>query len=475
MRKRKVFGGASTSAVPPGEVARPANWSQGNPTGGMPKLPKGWRPGEGVPRSKKTPTLAGRAKGSANPRGGWLRRGKGNGASDAPDGGLLQRIREKTPLEWVAVGLTIVLIARIGQVTLAETPRRAPEALTGRSAAQGSEHRKPSRTLVILDQPEESESADVERSAFEAPPRGTSEARASGVDWTDILPGVPFEDPSQAQLLRSATTPGDPQREEAYETLLSSGTRPLPYLLAVLEYGMNERGAEPALLETVVEIISGIPDPAAGAAVRVATRADQPEVRRMALVCLAERHDPELIPLAIQGLGDGDDGVRVLAVRILTRVGAEARPALVQALRYSRWENDPMITGLVGMFTGQPVLEAIRPLADLLAHKSPEVRIRVVQTLGTWTTPTGRERDQVIQTNRMALTDDDPRVRGQAALSMLSLADEEGIEDLVGLLRDEDDGVRKSARRALVGITGEETVGGSHIAWQKHLEERNEP
>ena len=58
-------------------------------------------------------------------------------------------------------------------------------------------------------------------------------------------------------------------------------------------------------------------------------------------------------------------------------------------------------------------------------------------------------------------------------LSLLSLGGRDAIPSLVERMRDEDESVRKAARRSLAGLCGDD-AGGSYYAWKRYLEENHE-
>ena len=438
----------------------------------MPKLPKGWVPGKGISKRPKAPSIDLLMNGVGKSSPG---RRKGRKGQEPPRKGFAERLREKTPLEWAAVGLTLLIVVGIGHVTLADGQEASADPVVDGGQFTVEAWTPTSRPLVVIDLDEEPDAGHLAGTAMLPPPRAEKSRGDPGIERIDILPLVPLKDPAAEQLLRSAVDEGNGDRQEAIRSILRTEKESLPYLLAVFEFGKDHPRADPVLMEGLVEILAQISDPAAWAAVRIAASARMPEVRRVALMTIAGTGDPETIPLALKGLGDDDPGVRVRAEQILKDAGAAAHPELIKALQFTRWEDPLAISTMVGLLSGKPRREALRPLVELLRHQRAGVRRKVVRTLGTWGDGSPEVRGLAVDAVESALADGDPGVRSQAALALLSLGDEETLGALLAMLQDTDEGVRASARRALAGITGSKDVGGSHVAWKRHLEGRNEP
>ncbi|MCZ6602898.1 MAG: HEAT repeat domain-containing protein, partial [Planctomycetota bacterium] len=307
--------------------------------------------------------------------------------------------------------------------------------------------------------------------AFMPPPRAAvSSEKPVEPDWVDILPLVKYQDPSQRELLEKSIKS---IRGEAWKKLTHSGSRPVPYLIAVLEFGLDHENSAPDQLVLVVSALAKISDRFAETAVLKAARSSRAEVREAALVALAEGRHPEAIPLAIEGLADDSIAIRMRSEQVLRDAGHMGREAVVEALRFSTWELDEAITRAVPLFSMQPISDAVPPLCNLLRHPSAAVRRSVIRTFSTWGEALPRDLEVVKDWVRSSLADDDATVRGQAALALLSLGDSEELAQLVDLLKDPEENVRKSAEQALVGMTGLEDLAGSHEAWTRYLEDKN--
>lgn len=156
-----------------------------------------------------------------------------------------------------------------------------------------------------------------------------------------------------------------------------------------------------------------------------------PALREAAVVSLGALAVPGAMALLVDRLADPDEGVRGAAVRALAEAGPTAVPSLVAAL--ARPERD-VRTGAAGLLVraGRAVssdhplelmlgledwcglarfgAEAIEPLAGLLAHPDPDLRLGAVIALG------GIEGDRAADLIRQAYADPSPAVRNRAAL-----------------------------------------------------------
>ena len=157
-----------------------------------------------------------------------------------------------------------------------------------------------------------------------------------------------------------------------------------------------------------------------------------PALREAAVVSLGALATSEAMPLVVDRLADPADWVRTAAVQALVRAGAAAIPSLVAALGRperdvrtgaarileregytppSGWEELGLTLGLEDWLGfARFGVDAVEPLAALLVHPDPDLRLGAVIALGE----IGGDRAAALL--RQASNDPSPAVRHRAAL-----------------------------------------------------------
>ena len=112
---------------------------------------------------------------------------------------------------------------------------------------------------------------------------------------------------------------------------------------------------------------------------RSAVECPDPHTRRYAILLLSREKDPDLLPVYVAGLKDGDKGVREQSARALAEIGNPASAALMDLIRDKEWRvryRAAEAFGLMAASPGTPVL--IKVLHDEKDH----VRYMAAKSLG---------------------------------------------------------------------------------------------
>jgi len=151
----------------------------------------------------------------------------------------------------------------------------------------------------------------------------------------------------------------------------------------------------------------------------------------------------EAAPALIEALQSRDPNLPPILGRILVRIGPAATPALVAALKSAH----PLVRAqCVDVLAQTKDHSALPALLDALQGEFYTVRARVCAAFTQMGTP------QVIPPLLHALKDPEPEVRIQAALALGTFRDPTLFDDIAGLLLDDQKiEVRQGAARALGG------------------------
>ena len=208
-----------------------------------------------------------------------------------------------------------------------------------------------------------------------------------------------------------------------------------------------------------------------------------PKVSRLrAITSLVSLASPEHIPALQSMVDDPDPHVRINAVRGLARVGdSGAVPHILDiATRVKPWEAARTADALVemGSVAVEPVLGWIA-FERTKPHPSVQVMAMATRLLGLIGDPTAEPTlismlgsthpdcrvaaasalehagtDEAVAPLRIAIHDDDWRVRARAVVALGALADETAIDDVAQLLTDRQWWVRQNAAAALGQLPG---------------------
>ncbi|MEN6518443.1 MAG: HEAT repeat domain-containing protein [Methanospirillum sp.] len=239
------------------------------------------------------------------------------------------------------------------------------------------------------------------------------------------------EEPATGEEQPAAAEPEtgvEPEPEAELEAAPVPPEEPAPPTLADLA-GQLFAG-EPAERLAAAGALASMPPDRAVPALAGALLDNDPALREAAVASLGALATPVAMPLLVDRLADSDEGVRVASVRALA--GPSAVPFLVAAL--GRPERDVstaaaglLVRGGYAPSSDRKKLEltlgledwrglarfgadAVEPLAALLVHPDPDLRLGAVIALGEL------EGDRPADLLRQAYADPSPAVRNRAAL-----------------------------------------------------------
>lgn len=194
----------------------------------------------------------------------------------------------------------------------------------------------------------------------------------------------------------------------------------------------------------VVEILNNIKDPAAANALVQALRDRDWWVREIATDALSEMTGDNIAKMTLLLLKDPEENVRRSAVEFFCRVHyQDAFDALVGLLKDPDWwVREKAITAL-GLLKNP---EAFKPILDMM--KDDEVKWAVPQALGELG---GKE---VIPPLIELLSDFSRSVRMEALKALGKVADPETIPYIKGMVKDDDEDIRKRTLGILKTLTG---------------------
>lgn len=149
----------------------------------------------------------------------------------------------------------------------------------------------------------------------------------------------------------------------------------------------------------------------------------------------------EAAPALVDALQDRDPGLPPLAGRLLVRIGSPALPALVRAVQGAHPLVRAQVVDILAQIRDRAILP---PLLEALQGEFFTVRARAAAALGLIREP------QTLPHLLRALKDPEPEVRIWAALAVGKFRDPDTFDDLAGLLLDDQKiEVRQAAARAL--------------------------
>lgn len=243
-----------------------------------------------------------------------------------------------------------------------------------------------------------------------------------------VLPvGAPEPETSPAAVApgEEAVEPGD--RPAALRRLGLLGD---PTALGTLAGALY--AGDPGERLAAAEALASMPPDRAVPALTGALLDPDPALRESVVVSLGALAAPAAMPFFVDRLADPDDGVRGAALDALTRAGPTAFPALVAALgrpehEIRRSAADLLTHAGYAARSDQEALQlalgaedwrglahfgedALEPLAALLAHPDPSLRLGAVVALG------GIRGERAADLVRQAYADPSPAVRNRAAL-----------------------------------------------------------
>lgn len=149
----------------------------------------------------------------------------------------------------------------------------------------------------------------------------------------------------------------------------------------------------------------------------------------------------EAAPALVDALQDRDPGLPPLAGRLLARIGSPALPALAKAVQSAHPLVRAQAVDILAQIRDRAILP---PLLEALQGEFFTVRARAAAALGLIREP------QTLPHLLRALKDPEPEVRIWAALAVGKFRDPDTFDDLAGLLLDDQKiEVRQAAARAL--------------------------
>ena len=172
------------------------------------------------------------------------------------------------------------------------------------------------------------------------------------------------------------------------------------------------------------------------------------------------------VPALVRALDDPVPQVRAAAAGALRRIGPAASAA---APALGAHMNDPHVPVRLELVRSIPEIRAtgsvaVRLLAPALRDPHPEVRAASARALGDVTTTADGQLDsaradavlEVLPDLLLALDDDEPAVRGNAAFAIGQLGPRasRALDALRRLKRDDDPSVRAGAARAIASVEG---------------------
>jgi HEAT repeat protein len=177
---------------------------------------------------------------------------------------------------------------------------------------------------------------------------------------------------------------------------------------------------------------------------RSAVECPDPHTRRYAILLLSREKDPDLLPVYVTGLKDGDKGVREQSARALAEIGGPASAALTDLIRDKEWRvryRAAEAFGLMAASPGTPVL--IKVLHDEKDH----VRYMAAKSLGLIGDPASLE--PLIE----RLSDDNKFVRRIAAVSLAKIGLPRARSAItMAMEKERDPEVREAMSLALAGV-----------------------
>jgi HEAT repeat protein len=178
---------------------------------------------------------------------------------------------------------------------------------------------------------------------------------------------------------------------------------------------------------------------------RSAVECPDPHTRRYAILLLSREKDPDLLPVYVAGLKDGDKGVREQSARALADIGDPASAVLMDLIRDKEWRvryRAAEAFGLMAASPGTPVL--IKVLHDEKDH----VRYMAAKSLGLIGDPASLE--PLIE----RLSDDNEFVRRIAAVSLAKIGLPRARSAItMAMEKERDPEVREAMSLALAGVT----------------------
>jgi HEAT repeat protein len=274
-----------------------------------------------------------------------------------------------------------------------------------------------------------------------------------------------LKDPGAMDPLIQATKDPDPDvAREAGDALARIGKPAVPHLLRIIE---NERGYAQNIAAEALGIAG---DPVAIPALIEALKEKDSYLQITVAKALARFNDPRVITPLIEALDESSTaaffyGVREEAETSLIKMGATAVQPLIEALRNRHGQSRVFVAKMLGQI---PDPRSFEPLVDVLKDPNADVRKAAIYSLASV------EKRRTIDAILPLLNDPDASTRRVVAESLMKVgweiktdADQAkhfaamgkfaeamalgdaGIDALLCLLHDEDDGVRKTVSRVL--------------------------
>jgi HEAT repeat protein len=197
------------------------------------------------------------------------------------------------------------------------------------------------------------------------------------------------------------------------------------------------RAGNPDVFRLEEEPFGGIRhDAEANAAVLAGATDPDPTVRRVSMDILADVSGPDAEPVLVRALADVEPEIRAAAVRGLS--GSDD-PSVAAAIEPLLEDPEPEVRARAA-----GALDAVPTLSQMCRDPRPEWRSWAVRVLGTFRV----DADAVLR----ALSDEDPRVRREAANALASFEPGDAVQPLVEALGDPEVAVRDASAAALARL-----------------------
>lgn len=281
--------------------------------------------------------------------------------------------------------------------------------------------------------------------------------------YVDALPGLPPA--GQVALLHGLAGRKDPVARPGAVALLES--KDTAVQVAALEAMATLGSAEnvPALatflgttneapLRAAQASLRGMDDPGVDQALADLVKGAAPEVRAQLLDLMTDRLAAQTLPAAIANLGDGDERVRLAALRALVELGTLEQGTLtLAALRTAASDSERNLAAkALGNIAKQAQDDALPLLLNAMASAKPEVLPVLIRTL-----------DRVGTTHALnavvaLVKGQDPASREEAAKVLSAWRSPEATPHLLEMAHSEDAAMHDLGLRGYVRLARDETA-----------------